>query len=149
MARRGRDNDGKYVRLTGLWPSKKNDALWTGKIRNQDLFKVLDKLDEADKHGKDIVVFLWENTEKDGPKDPEFTAQISVSEDQERGRGRRSSRGRDRDEEEEEEQVEEVEDEEPEEKEERPSRRSKSSTKSASKSRSRSSRPSKNDKNDW
>lgn len=92
MGRRNRDNDGKYVRLTGLWPSKKNDTLWSGKIRNQDIGAVIDKLDEADKENADVVVFLWENKERNGKKDPEFTVQIAVSEgdDNSRGRGRGS-----------------------------------------------------------
>ena len=88
---RGRkENDGKYLRLTGLWPSKKNDALWTGKFRNQDLEKLIEKCEQADKAGADLVVFLWENKEKDGQKDPDFTVQVSISEDD--GKSRRGGR---------------------------------------------------------
>ena len=154
MARRGRDNDGKYVRLTGLWPSKNKETLWTGKIRNQDLGKLLDKLDEADKDGKDVVVFLWENTDKSGRKDPDFTVQIAISEDQEGGRGSRggySSRGRDNDRDSDREEEEEEDKEEPEDKEEKPPHRAKVSDKDSGKSRSRSSGKDsgKRDKNDW
>jgi hypothetical protein len=116
-SREKQDNDGKYLRLTGLWPSKNKDTLWTGKIRSQDIGALLEKCEEADKDGSDIVVFLWENTKKSGRKDPDFTVQISVSEDQEKGGRSRPSRGRDdRDEPEETEEEEKEQDEEPEEK---------------------------------
>jgi len=140
MSRRNRgDNDGKYLRLTGLWPSKKNDRLFTGKIRNKDLGVLLDKLDEADKAHADVVVFLWENTEKDSPKDPEFTVQIAVSEDRE-GRGRDRSRGQERSKDPDD--VEDTDNDEPEEDE--PRRRS---SKKEEPRKSRTS--SKRDKNDW
>jgi len=157
MARRGnRDNDGKYLRLTGLWPSKKNNALWSGKIRNQDIGVLQDKIQEADDSNSDIVVFLWENTDRRGKKDPEFTVQISVSEDEENGHGRgRSSGGhssrRDRDEvkDEENDDNNEEDNEEPEEKETRRSTRgAKAKGKEESRSR-RSGASSKKDKNDW
>lgn len=153
-----KENDGKYCRLTGLWPSKKNDALWTGKMRNQDLEKLLEKVEEADKAGADLVVFLWENQEKNGKKDPDFTVQVAVSEDDGNsgGRGRssrssgssRSSR-RDRDEEKEEdnEEEEETEETEEEEEEEKPSRRGKSKKEEPRKRSAGSS--GKKDKNDW
>src|SRR3990167_915586 len=91
MGRRG--NEGKYLRLTGLWPSKKNNALWTGKFRNQDIGKLQDKIQEADDAGADLVFFLWENTDKQGQKDPDFSVQISVSENDgsSHGRGRSSN----------------------------------------------------------
>jgi len=146
MGRRGgSDNEGKYLRLTGLWPSKKNNSLWTGKFRNQDIGRLQDKIQEADDAGADLVVFLWENNEKKGNKDPEFTVQISVAEDNGGGRqsnrgrssgsSRRSSRDNDRDSEQDNDQNsdddsnEENKDEEPEEREEKPSRRSPKSDK--------------------
>ena len=96
---RGRENDGKYVRLTGLWPSKK-DGLFSGKLRPEDLEKLLDKVEEAAKNDAALVFLLWENTDKRGRKDPDFTLQVTVSEDEGGGsrRGRSSGgygRGRD------------------------------------------------------
>ena len=162
MGRRGnRDNDGKYLRLTGLWPSKKKDTLWTGKIRNQDIGTLQDKIQEADDAGADLVVFLWENTNKKGKRDPEFTVQISVSEDDGNGRGSSSrGRGRDRDRDEERDNDQDKDDtntnednnEESEEKEEKPSRRSKASNRNTSKDKEESSSrrsTGKKDKNDW
>ena len=96
---RGRDNDGKYVRLTGLWPSKK-DGLFSGKLRPEDIEKLQDKVEEAAKNDAALVFLLWENTDKRGRKDPDFTLQVTVSEDDGGGsrRGRSSGgygRGRD------------------------------------------------------
>lgn len=164
MGRRGnRDNDGKYLRLTGLWPSKKKDTLWTGKFRNEDLGKLLDKAEEADKAGSDLVFFLWENTEKEGKRDPEFTLQVTVSEDQENGRGRGRSSGssrrsnrddRDNDNDTDSNQDDrdndtEDQEDEPEEKPERSSRSSKSSNGKKEEPRSRRAGSSKKDKNNW
>jgi len=92
MARKNRDN--KFLRLTGLWPSKR-DGLFSGKLRAQDVEKLQEKIEEAD--GKDLVFFLWEN-EKESRKDPEFTLQVAVSDSD--GGSRRSRRDRDEDEDE-------------------------------------------------
>jgi hypothetical protein len=103
MAYRGRkQEDSKYVKLTGLWQNKKKDNLCTGKMRTEDIEKVMDKLQEALDANAEAVVFLWEN-DKRGQKDPDFTVQVAVSEGEvgsSRGRsyGRSSSRGRDREE---------------------------------------------------
>ena len=96
---RGRDNNGKNVRLTGLWPSKK-DGLFSGKLRPEDIEKLQDKVEEAAKNDAALVFLLWENTDKRGRKDPDFTLQVTVSEDEGGGsrRGRSSGgygRGRD------------------------------------------------------
>lgn len=93
---RGRENDGKYVRLTGLWPSKK-DGLFSGKLRPEDIEKLLDKAEEAAKNDAALVFLLWENTDKRGRKDPDFTLQVTVSEDDGGGSRRgRSGGGYDR-----------------------------------------------------
>jgi len=84
----GRDNDGKYLRLTGLWPNQKKDNLWTGKMRAEDVAKLIEKADEADQAGVDLVFFLWQNQEKNGRKDPDFTIQMSVADSDGGGRGR-------------------------------------------------------------
>ena len=86
----GRDNDGKYLRLTGLWPNQKKDNLWTGKMRAEDVAKLIEKADEAEQAGVDLVFFLWENQEKNGRKDPDFTIQMSVADSDGGGRGRSS-----------------------------------------------------------
>ena len=92
---RERERDSKYVRLTGMWPTKK-DGLFTGKMRTEDIGKLIEKADEAEKDGQQLVFFLWENDKKTR-KDPEFTLQVAIAEEQEGGRSSgRSSRGRDR-----------------------------------------------------
>lgn len=156
-----KENDGKYLRLTGLWPSRKKDNLWTGKFRNQDIEQLLVKVEEADKAGADLLFFLWENTEKSDKKDPDFTIQVTVADDQENGRSRggasyhgRRARNKVREDESEEQKGEEEEKEKEEqndEEEERPSRNrsSKASTKETTKNRSTSKPVSKRDKNDW
>ncbi len=64
-----RDREDKYVRLTGLWESKKR-GLFSGKLREQDIEKLVEKIDEAKDAGSDLIFFLWENNDKRGRKDP-------------------------------------------------------------------------------
>lgn len=94
---RGRQDDGKYVRLTGLWENRNKRGMFTGKIRNQDIQKIMRKLEECDDKRADVVVFLWENNNKRGQKDPDFTVQIAEAEDRGGGRGGYSNRDRGRD----------------------------------------------------
>lgn len=94
MSRRGREKDSKFLRLTGLWPSKHNDALYSGRVKNEDLEALQAKIEEAG--DSDLVFFLWENKDKESRKDPEFTLQVAVS-DGDGGR-RKSRRDRDDDE---------------------------------------------------
>ncbi len=95
MARRERDS--KYLRLTGLWESKKG-GLFTGKLRAEDVEKLIEKCEEADKANSQIVFFLWENDQKRNRKDPDFTLQAAVA-DEEQSSRRRSSRDDDDEEE--------------------------------------------------
>ena len=98
MARDRDDRDSKYVRLTGLWESKKR-GLFSGKLREQDIEKLVEKIDEAKDAGSDLIFFLWENNDKRGRKDPDYTLQVAVAEDAGVGTGRGSygrDRGRDR-----------------------------------------------------
>lgn len=93
-----RDREDKYVRLTGLWESKKR-GLFSGKLREQDIEKLVEKIDEAKDAGSDLIFFLWENNDKRGRKDPDYTLQVAVAEDAAGGGGRGSygrDRGRDR-----------------------------------------------------
>ena len=83
---RGRQDDGKYVRLTGLWENRNKRGMFTGKIRNQDIQKIMRKFEECDDKRSDVVVFLWENNNKRGQRDPDFTVQIAEAEDR-GGRG--------------------------------------------------------------
>ena len=94
---RGRQDDGKYVRLTGLWENRNKRGMSTGKIRNKDIQKILRKLEEWEDNRSDVVVFLWENNNKRGQKDPDFTVQIAEAEDRGGGRGGYSNRDRGRD----------------------------------------------------
>lgn len=98
MARDRDDRDSKYVRLTGLWESKKR-GLFSGKLREQDIEKLVEKIDEAKDAGSDLIFFLWENNDKRGRKDPDYTLQVAVAEDAGGGGGRGAygrDRGRDR-----------------------------------------------------
>ena len=98
MARDRDERDSKYVRLTGLWESKKR-GLFSGKLREQDIEKLVEKIDEAKDAGSDLIFFLWENNDKRGRKDPDYTLQVAVAEDAGVGTGRGSygrDRGRDR-----------------------------------------------------
>jgi hypothetical protein len=95
MARRGKDNDGKYLRLTGLWPSKNNDSLFTGRLRPEDLEKLGEKLDEAIEAEAPLVFSLWENKEKESRKDPEFSLQCFVGEADDKPSSRRGKSSRD------------------------------------------------------
>ena len=94
---RGRQDDGKYVRLTVLWENRNKRGMFTGKVRNQDIQKIMRKLEECDDNRSDVVVFLWENNNKRGQKDPDFTVQIAEAEDRGGGRGGYSNRDRGRD----------------------------------------------------
>lgn len=91
---RGRQDDGKYVRLTGLWENRNKRGMFTGKIRNQDIQKIMRKFEECDDKRSDVVVFLWENNNKRDQKDPDFTVQIAEAEDR-GGRGGYSNNNRD------------------------------------------------------
>lgn len=99
---RQKTSDGKYLRLTGLWQSKKKDNLWSGKMRTDELEKLVEKAEEAREAGCDLVFFLWDN-EKENRKSPDFTLQVTVAEEEvASGRSRsshsRSNRHRDHDE---------------------------------------------------
>ena len=94
---RGRQDDGKYVRLTGLWESRNKRGMFAGKIRNQDIQKIMRKFEECADKRSDVVVFLWENSNKRGQKDPDFTVQIAEAEDRGGYSNNNRDRGRDRD----------------------------------------------------
>lgn len=89
--RGGRGGNDKFLRLTGLWQSKKKDNLFSGKLRNQDLDKLIEKAKEAQDNDADLMFFLWEN-DQESRKDPVFTLQTAVAEGD--GGGRGSSRNR-------------------------------------------------------
>lgn len=115
--KKSKGND-KYVRLTGLWPSKNTDGLWTGRFRAEDMEKLLEKANEAAENGAPLVFSLWENGEKESRKDPDFTLQCFVGDADEQPRSRSkygSKKKSTRDEEEEEEESEEEEEEQEEE----------------------------------
>ena len=138
MAFRGkRKANDKYLRLTGLWPSKNNDSLWTGRMKPDQLEELIKRVEEALDADAPIVFGLWANDKKESRKDPEFSLQCFVGDTEELPRSSRSSRhsntssrrsSRDNDKETEETEEEEVEEsnEEPEEEEaETPKRRGK------------------------
>jgi hypothetical protein len=94
---RSEKND-KYLRLTGLWPSKSNDSLFTGRVKADDVEAILEKFQEALDSEAPIVFSLWVNDKKKQRSDPEFSLQCFVGDSEEKPRSRR---GRDEDEEDE------------------------------------------------
>ena len=92
MARRGKDNDGKYLRLTGLWESKTNSALFTGRAAAEQIEELLKRCEEALDADAPLVFSLWENDKKKSKRDPEFSLQAFVGDAEEKPRSSRSSR---------------------------------------------------------
>ena len=90
MARRG-GND-KYLRLTGLWGSKSNDMLFTGRAKTEQIEALLKQCEEALDADAPLVFSLWENDKKRSHKDPEFSIQSFVGDAEEKPRSSRSSR---------------------------------------------------------
>jgi hypothetical protein len=90
--KRGKGGNDKYLRLTGLWQSKANDALWTGRLKSEQVEDLLKKVEEATEAGAPIVFSLWENDKKESKRDPEFSLQCFVGDAEDEPRSRRSSR---------------------------------------------------------
>lgn len=88
---RSEKND-KYLRLTGLWPSKSNDSLFTGRVKADDVDALLKKFEEALEANAPIVFSLWVNDKKRDRKDPDFNLQCFVGDGEEKPRSRRDSR---------------------------------------------------------
>lgn len=114
-------NNDKYLRLTGLWPSKNKDGLWTGRFRAEDMEKLLEKVNEAGENDAPLVFSLWESTEKESRKDPDFSLQCFVGDNEEKPKSKYGSKKskpepEDDEEEAEEEEEEEADDEEQDEK---------------------------------
>jgi hypothetical protein len=84
MAYQKKASNDKYVRLTGLWPSKNKEGLWTGRFRAEDMEKLLEKASEALDNGAPLVFSLWENNEKEGKRDPDFSLQCFVGDAEEK-----------------------------------------------------------------
>ena len=82
----------KYLSLTGLWPSKSNESLWTGRIKVEEIEAVIERFQEALDADAPVVVSLWENGKKSGRKDPDFRVQIFVGDSEEKPKSRRSTR---------------------------------------------------------
>ena len=91
MARRSGGND-KYLRLTGLWGSKSNDMLFTGRAKTEQIEALLKQCEEALDADAPLVFSLWENDKKKSHKDPEFSIQSFVGDAEEKPRSYRSSR---------------------------------------------------------
>lgn len=126
----------KYLRLTGLWTSKSNKDLFTGRVKAEDVEALVEKFQEALDKEAPIVFSLWDNNDKKRDrKDPDFNLQCFVGDSEEKPRSRRDSRDdeprrksskRDEPEEEEEEEEAPEEEEAEEEEDEKPSKGKKS-----------------------
>lgn len=92
MGRRDKDNDGKYLRLTGLWASKSNSALFTGRAAAEQIEELLKRCEEALDADAPLVFSLWENDKKKSKRDPEFSLQAFVGDSEEKPKSSRSSR---------------------------------------------------------
>ena len=86
----GKGGNDKYLRLTGLWPSKNNEDLYTGRVKAEEVEALIEKFTEALESDAPIVFSLWVN-EQESRKDPEFTLQCFVGDSEE---SPRSSRGK-------------------------------------------------------
>lgn len=134
------NTESKYIRLTGLWQSKGNEDLYTGKAKEEQIEKLLKAAEEALESGAPLVFSLWVNNEKESRKDPEFSLQTFVGDveekPRERGGGGFKRKNRDDKEEEEEENNEEESNEEDsnEEEEEKPQRKSSKASKTSKRS---------------
>jgi hypothetical protein len=78
----------KYIRLTGLWQSKNNEDLYTGKAKEEQIEKLIEAATEALESGAPLVFSLWVNNEKDSRKDPEFSLQTFIGDAEEKPRER-------------------------------------------------------------
>lgn len=134
--------DDKYLRLTGLWPSKHNDSLFTGRLKAEQVADLLAKVEEASEAEAPIVFSLWVNDKKESRKDPEFSLQCFVGDSEDSPRSSRSSKKssrRDEEEEGEDNEEEEEQGEEEEEEEERPRRGAKKASKTSKRTSKKSS----------
>ncbi len=89
--KKSKGND-KYLRLTGLWQSKSNDELWTGRLKADQLEDLLKRVEEAIENDAPIVFSLWENGKKESKRDPDFSLQCFVGDAEESPRSSRNSR---------------------------------------------------------
>lgn len=85
----GKKKDSKYLRLTGLWQSKKNDALWTGRMKPDQLEDLLNRVNEAGEADAPLVFSLWLNEERESKRDAEFSLQCFVGDTDEQPRSSR------------------------------------------------------------
>jgi alpha-galactosidase/6-phospho-beta-glucosidase family protein len=91
--------ESKYLRLTGLWPSKSNRALFTGRLKEDGVADLMEKLNEAQENGAPIVFSLWKNDEKESRKDPDFSLQCFVGDSEEQPRFKKRKPAREEEEE--------------------------------------------------
>ena len=128
-------SDDKYLRLTGLWPSKNKDGLWTGRFRAEDMEKLLAKVNEAGENDAPLVFSLWETTEKESRKDPDFSLQCFVGDNEEKpaSKSRFCKKKAEPEDDEEDEEEEESEEEEEEEEDEKPKGKTKTKAKARAK----------------
>jgi len=75
-----RRDDKKFtsVRLTGLFKTQKR-GLCVGTIQPETIAKMIEKIKEAKKDDKELVLFLWVNDKKDEENQPYFTVSMDVS----------------------------------------------------------------------
>ena len=88
--------DDKYLKLTGMWKSKNNEDLYTGRVKDEYLEQLQAKIEEAIENDSPIVFSIWKNRDKESRRDPDLSLQCFVGDSEEKPRSRR-----DRDEEEE------------------------------------------------
>ena len=80
---------GKGVRVTGLFAGKR-EGLWTGRLRREDIEKLMGLFEDALNTNQLVAMFLWEN--QDGPQFS-LTANIAQEFKENGGGGRRFNRG--------------------------------------------------------
>ncbi len=93
----------KYLRLTGLWQSKGNSDHFTGKLRVEDVDGLKAKVKEAIENDAPLVFSMWVNAQKTR-KDPKYSLQCFVGDNEEMPKRKKWAREEPEEEEEEEEE---------------------------------------------
>jgi len=76
-----------------MWLSKTKRGMWTGRAVKEALTTILDKLTEAEKTTGIASFFMFENTQKRNPRDPDFTIYVDVGQEYSGNQGGGYGRG--------------------------------------------------------
>ena len=88
----GKKGNDKYLRLTGLWVSKDNDRLMTGRVKAEELPELVRRCKIAIDTAVPMVCSIWENDRKESKRDPDVNLNCFVGDVEEEPRATRPSR---------------------------------------------------------